>query len=477
LNQQCYPVNVARLTWLIPILLFLLALTHELTYLWVVPLWQGPDEPRHFEYVALVAGNISPTEPAPLELQSRIIASMIEHDFWDYGYYIEEYDPAHPPQTLDDIWPGFAHETHQPPLYYELAGAVVRLSGASDIDAQLLVTRLLSALLGAGVALLSYATARTLFPGRIALPLLVGLFVALLPMHAFINATANNDNLASFFVALGLYLCARLLRHGFRWREAILMIAATGLALATKRTGFIAPAILFVTLFIMVWDHLLRALRSRKGRQIAIGAALIIVATVAGCGLGWQFARSSIFSAWSDFFHLPPDVLELLFDGSYARALTDTPYPYYTRMVFESFWARFGWLNVRLPDIWYWPLGGISVVAGIGVLRRGYRIFRQETEFQAYQIRSLIVFVIVVLLALLLIMGKEVLFLSYQFGVVPQGRYLFPVIIPLATLLILGLRELTPTRWRPASAYVGGVAFAIFSMICIIGYVLPYYSP
>ena len=37
-------------------------------------------------------------------------------------------------------------------------------------------------------------------------------------------------------------------------------------------------------------------------------------------------------------------------------------------MLFESFWARFGWLNVSLAEGWYYALWALCGVAGAGVL-------------------------------------------------------------------------------------------------------------
>ena len=468
--------SLIRAPWFAPILLLIIAAIHEGAYLAITPPWQGPDEPRHFEYIAQIAAGISPDDPAAVELQGRIIASMQAHDFWTYGYTVEEYDPGNPPRVLDDIWPGYAHETHQPPLYYRLAGALVRAGDASNIDTGLWIVRWLSAFLGAGVVLMAWATAHTIFPQRAGLSFLIGLFVALLPMHTFMNVVANNDNLASLLVAVVVFVSARIIRFGARWTDVLGGLAAAILAVTAKRTGMIAPAIWAASLLAAYWTHIARVFRSRSGRRIAIAIIVILCLLVAGALVFGDLVKSLIVNLWTGFLHLPPDVLDLALDGSYGQALVQTPYLYHTRVIFESFWARFGWLNVRLPDLWYMLLGGLCALAGVGMLLLFVRGWRHPEPWQPYQWRAFIVFTIVAVSNYVLILGKEVLFLSYKTGVTPQGRYMFPVVIPLAMLLVLGVRELVPARWRTPAGYAGGVGLALFSAICIIGYVIPYYA-
>jgi 4-amino-4-deoxy-L-arabinose transferase-like glycosyltransferase len=410
-----------------------------------------------------------------LELQGEIIDSMTAYRFWDAGYSIVPYDPANPPHVLDDIWPGYAHETHQQPLYYQIAALIIRAGGPRDVAAQLMLVRYFSALLGAGVVLFAWWSARTLFPQSLGLPLLIALFVALLPMHTFLNANANNDNLTSFFGAVQLVLSARALRYGLRWREVALMVIVTGLALITKRTGFIAPVILAVTLLAASWDSIVRVLKGRRARPFIAFAAGAAVLVIAGCGLIARLAGPAMMRVWSGFFHLPRDVIDLLLNGSYAQALIHTPYPYYGKTIFQSFWARFGWLNITLSDRWYLLLAGICALAVLGLSIHFVRALRGRSGLEPYQSRTLVVFVVIAVLGVVLIIGKEVLFLSYRTGVLPQGRYLFPIVIVLATLLVVGLRELTPGRLRTAAGLASAAALLVFDLICVFGYIIPHY--
>lgn len=446
------------------LLLFILSLVHQVLYLYLVPPWQGPDEPRHMEYILLMAEGAEPGTPAAQAIQARIISSMVEHRFWQYGYFINPYDPQNPPRTLDDIWPGFAHETHQPPLYYWLAGRLARWSGLGDIAAQLRLVRWFSALLGAGIVVMVWLAGRRLFPHDASLAFATAAFTAGIPMFAFIHATANNDNLAAFFSAGVFVFGAGALRERLTWGRALGMLVCALLALLTKRTGLIAPAAFVLIIIGSLWP--------KSGGRRLIGWALGIligVLLLAGAALLWPAGRALFAAVWH-FFHLPPDVVELLMSSKYAEALIRTPYLYYSRLIFESFWARFGWLNVRLAEGWYFALLAVCAAAGAGVLK-GLR--RQPPD--GYLRRTLVIYLVTAVVAFALIMAKEVLYLSYRFGVVPQGRYLFPAVIPLATLFVWGLREWVPAAWRRTAGWIGGLALLSFDLLCLVGYVIPFF--
>ncbi len=446
------------------LLLFILSLAHQLLYLYLVPPWQGPDEPRHMEYILLMAEGAEPGTPAAAAIQARIISSMEEHRFWQYGYFINPYDPENPPRTLDDIWPGFAHETHQPPLYYWLVGRLVRWSGLGNIAAQLRLVRWLSALLGAGIVVAAWLAGRTLIPNQPGFAAGTALFIAGLPMFAFIHAAANNDNLAAFFSAGVFLFGAGALRERLTWGRVLGMLVCALLALLTKRTGFIAPAAFALISLGSLWPE-------RAGRRLTAWAlgTLTGVLLAAGAALLWPAGRELLAAGWR-FFHLPQDMVELLTSGRYGEALLRTPYLYYSRLIFESFWARFGWLNVRLAEGWYFVLLAVCGAAGAGLLKG---LHHQPPE--GYLRRALIVYLLIAVAAFLLIMAKEVLYLSYRFGVVPQGRYLFPAVIPLATLFVWGLREWVPAAWRRTAGWAGGLALLLFDALCLMGYVLPFY--
>src|SRR4051794_15065345 len=84
------------------------ALASRLAMALFIPPWQGPDEPKHFEYPRLLIDlrtqlwaerrilNLGDASPV---LEYVIIESMAEHDFWEY---IGQPTPAVLPEDFDE---------------------------------------------------------------------------------------------------------------------------------------------------------------------------------------------------------------------------------------------------------------------------------------------------------------------------------------------------------------------------------------
>jgi len=117
-------------------------------------------------------------------------------------------------------------------------------------------------------------------------------------------------------------------------------------------------------------------------------------------------------------------------------------------MLFETFWARFGWVNVRLDLFWYLLIGLVCLASAGGLVVFVLRRLRKGPEVNRFQNEALFLF----LTAILLSLGMIVVRMIRDWDNVPrpltQGKFLFPVIIPVATLFVLGLRELLPLQRR-----------------------------
>src|SRR5204863_4063413 len=107
----------------LPVLLSILTLALGLIYLAVIPPWGGPDEPRHFEYVALLSlkgrtvgyGDITPS------VMNDIIRSMDSVNYWKWGVSAwTRTTPGELPNDFTAIYGEGAHQLHQPPLAYLL---------------------------------------------------------------------------------------------------------------------------------------------------------------------------------------------------------------------------------------------------------------------------------------------------------------------------------------------------------------------
>ncbi|MGH2366187.1 MAG: hypothetical protein ACRDHX_16265, partial [Chloroflexota bacterium] len=143
-------------------LIVLLYVALGLAFAQLVPAWQAPDEPAHYNYVKYLADH------AQLPVLER-------GDYPSTG-------PPGPRDALTNI-AAYRYESHQPPLYYAI-GAVIYKAGG-----RLFALRALSVLFGAALLVLVACCALLVFPGWFAGGLAAAAFVAFLPMHLFMTAS------------------------------------------------------------------------------------------------------------------------------------------------------------------------------------------------------------------------------------------------------------------------------------------------
>jgi len=194
----------------------------------------GPDEPGHIIYVRSLA------------LDGRFPA--LSHG---------EEENAYLPGTAR------THESHQPPLYYVLAALAWRAfrhlpeqtvtfrdpAGGQQgflVPGAVRPVRLLSVLLGAAALALTWATARTVFPGRPALCLGALALAAWTPMFTYMSGVINNDALLTVAVAALAWQWARMVRFGAGWRQVIALGLLLGVAMNVKETavGLVAVSLI-----------------------------------------------------------------------------------------------------------------------------------------------------------------------------------------------------------------------------------------
>jgi 4-amino-4-deoxy-L-arabinose transferase-like glycosyltransferase len=444
-----------------------------------VPPWQGPDEPKHFEYIRLLIDkrdvflgerrlpNLSDASP---QLQGQIIASLAQHHYWEYVGWLPSgpTTPAVLPQRFDDVWPqGTGLQLHRPSLYYYLAVAVVwPLQGAS-LESQLLAVRLFSALLSVLTVYVTYLAARQLAPGKAYLPLASAAFVATLPMHVFVGGAVNNDNLVTLAGAVCTLGLLAGLRSGFGWRQLGLAFGGLALAIATKRVGVaLAPALALAILY-WLWGN------GKWCRLAGLAASALAILTV---GLAWQIApmREAVvgyaFNSLSQFTNLSrvslasPEVQALLL--RHVAAL------------FCSFWGIFGWFNVLLGVEVYAVLAlatGLCLL-GFALWLRGLlgRSSRNQSPRRTFVVGGLLLLTALAVTALALL--ERLSYLSPH--ELPQGRYLFVAITPIAIVLALGARTLAPRRLAESSlaAYVILGSLVALDLLAYGLYIVPFYD-
>jgi Predicted membrane protein (DUF2142) len=438
-------------------LLLSLALVRGLICLSVIPPWQSPDETGHFEYAWLVAhlGRLPAASDLSPFFERELLGSLYE---WRYGDLIKRPLPEQMPARIDNLPPQiFARMSRTAPGRFSLSYLWMALwigpVGHQDLAVQLYAARLSSVFLQLGIIWLAWRILSQVYPSRAGPVLAMTALIVFIPQHTLINSTVGDGTLAELMACLVLYGWVRVFSRGWGYWEAAWIVLGTVAGLWSKKTAvFLLP----LDAALMGW-WLFRLRRwgwtRRQSVYVALGAAALILA-------GWLVARSSIgtfaFTYLGDHLSLEMQWVDprglTLGDGLLAS--------------YDSFWANFGWMVVPASPRWYGAILLVTVAAVLGWVTRGRaaELPRWTVGMMgASLLASLVVFVWV---ALLFPAGGY-----YQF----QGRYLYPVIVPFAFLLVEGWMRIAPAGRRPMLMWAGVICVILFDAWYMLGTVVPYF--
>lgn len=470
---------IGRFRWekLVLVGLVWFALLRGVIYASVIPPWQAPDEFRHFEYARLIAEHRRPVTYADLspQLEEEIIASLLEFDYWKFGYFDLPFDENNPPHRFADfLAPVIAHSLYQPPSYYLLGALVVFPLLGEDVVLQMYALRLASLLLGALTVIIAFLVTREIFPDDIFLKVGTPAFVALLPMHAFITASVNSEVLAEFVTSLLLLLLVRTLIKGWHWPEITLVPVLAIFAWYTKRTALVAFPLILIAIPLR-WASRRQKTERRWVLGIPAGlgvvtAVLIILAASLSPFLTRLWPKAIGYLLW------PEDILSFILNRERLSPAALRLYSKFLRTLLESFWARFGWMNIRLGDGWYLSIAIVCLFSLAGLVLFGLRVIRGRKRLPPNQVAALLLLFLGVVLQMgIVVVGQLRVRETLSPGSLPQGRYLFPVIVPIATLFMLGLRELVSPRHRQRLLIASLAGFLALDAASLLFYILPFY--
>jgi hypothetical protein len=470
------------------VLLVLLGLTlvRGLIYSAVVPPWQAPDEPQHFEYVKLLYekrrlvgwGDVTPS------VEQEIIASMDRHNFWQFGVFTWPATPSPQaqPTAFSQIWGETEHELHQPPLSYLLYLIPLALTATEDTAVQLYAMRIASVFLTMLVVMITFWTTKELFPEDPLLAFFVPAFVVFLPSHTFTTSAVNSDHLAEVFVSILISFWVLSFRRGLSLLRSVGIAVAGISGLLAKRTALVAIPLCGsgICLYLLGRD-IRRRFSWKKGFVVVIVSVVIV--TIVALGL-WSWARTTAEAnriesglEWllHSYLFLPSERWPFSLDQDYFGPEALAAYRYYAKTAFETFWARFGWYNIYVDTILYSLVAFCSLLALGGLCLLLARAIRGQNQLTGWQKRVLLFYALTVLLAVCIGVGARIRYWDIESFGAPHGRYLYPVILPVATLFILGLQELVAVRYR--QLWLGGwlCGMILFDVVCLVKYIVPFY--
>ncbi len=448
-------------------------------YVFAVPPWQHPDEPTHFEHARLTADlkRLPAPNEVSLPLRRQIAQSMLQHAFWR-GIT----QPLLNDQTLATPYssPLGIYTQSQPRLYYVVAAIWLQPWLSQPVDTQVYALRLLSVLLGIIVVACAYWSARWLFPDRNYIAVSTAFFVVLLPEFADIMSAVNNDVLANALGAIFFLLVAFLFTHHTRWPiflSVLLLICLTLAAvLETKATALELVSTVPLGLLAVFVTRVLLLSTGRSAWRIAVlvllGAALTALVVL---GVAW---RDVIIGHLTNVIDWLARYLRINVSGTIKNLLDPrrVSYAFAAQIVFQSFWAVFGWRHIYLAPAWYGLPALATVIALVGLVVGGIRMLRSKLPLEHK--RRVGQYGVFALTGVFLAWTAAIARSQAAQGMGPyqsHGRYIYVALVPFAILFVAGVLAIVPWRWQRRAAAMVIVTSAFFELLSFWGYLFPYY--
>ncbi|MEO8287160.1 MAG: glycosyltransferase family 39 protein [Chloroflexota bacterium] len=380
--------------------------------------------------------------------------------------------------TIPKDSPRYSYEAEQPPLYYLMQAAWMRLlwpnstllpdlqlnpdfsadtnfsfergtplnvflhNYPSARDTPVHLMRLFSTLLGLLTLLLIWMAARRALHNSEAPAIIATGFVAFLPGFTFTSATVSNDSLAATAGAAILLASIYMLQCGPTAQAALLNGLATGLGMLSKRSLLVMLPVIALVPFLTT--------SSTRRQRIQSASLSVVVALLLGV---WSLVANVI--TYGDPF---ATAATLAAKAEIVSPLQGRPgywlsVPYHLAL-YNSLWGAFGIRNIDLPNLLYAFYYILCLLALVGFIRRRKDLFTSDPPL------------LLLLVVTFLLVNAGVAYQNTQFWAV-QGRLLLPAVPALALGVAFGLslvaRDILPTR--RVSAISLGVLLIIFLLL------------
>lgn len=396
----------------------------------IVPPWEAHDETGHFAYVN------------HLVLRRALPDAMAESKV-------------------------FLDQSHQPPLYYAVVAAltfradrsdnltprlnIFAFDGTNRQGARLLLrergeafpwqgtilalhmARLVSVALSGLMIWLIARSARALFANRPAAALLTTALAAFNPQVLFMAGMVNNDIMVSLMGATLAYLLIATSAAGApspnaRMSRRMIAIGVTlGLSLLSKNSALILAPFTALALMYIGW-------RQGWSWQTFFRNGLLVAIPLIVLAAPWYASNylnyGQIIVNRDPAEPITQSPTGLIGEGLLV-SLRDGWLPQMFVNTFRTFWGKFGWGNVQMPDAAYSVILALCVTGAAGCLA-GLR------HSDAHTRRGLLLMAGLGL-AMLVLPGYRAIF--YQNPDLLPGRYLMPALTAYASLLGFGLAQ------------------------------------
>jgi len=205
---------------------------------------------------------------------------------------------------------------------------------------------------------------------------------------------------------------------------------------------------------------------------------VVLVTICLGLVFGWYLlqTRVSFIDEWvnaNEYLVGVPGykIKELIFRPELFSLETVKHYAKFFIVLYWSFWGVFGYMTIHLHHFWYMMLAFGQFLAILGLLRFRVRVKMHRVRLEEWKAKTLYMFFVSIFLVIVIPFFRSVVFRPGQ-EALTQGRYLFPVLIPISIFTVLGLSSIIPFKYH---RLVGSVCFGgllLLDSVCLSNYIL-----
>jgi hypothetical protein len=407
---------------------------------YALPPFQNPDEPMHFTAIMIDLKG----EDRAQEVEKEVLAYMDRHNWWRL---VGLGRPAELPSKLIEV----SFLTHNYPLqdlrvllnrllfYHKSMAAWLDLMGGKEMSLKrayyflrltsaffafvslcpiFFVWRRIGPLLFPKYQFDELSGQNLSFSFFLTLPVLM---TAFLPQFLILSLAVTPDAFCLFLGCIFFASAINLFLGSKKILNAVVLSFVALIGLFTDRSVFLFLLLVFLCLLMS-----LKIKNLKQSLMIFIGVAFLILSGLYVLIYFFPQLIENSFSLMATALKGGVEAIRQLFSfHAFAR--------HFLLLLADSFLIRFGWMTfgVAKPVYLIWKFLILISAAGLIIFFGG--IVKMAKG------RSVLIKIVFLSLAALAIQIVAIYAYYGRLGSLPQGRYLFPLILPLILLLILGL--------------------------------------
>lgn len=411
-------------------LLLLATLVVRLPWVFMVPMYEAPDENTHFYIIKYLAENLR--LPGPDELSGGGQASV--------------YVPL----------PQFGYIPH-----------VLAMWSLSWLFDPSMAPRFGSFLLAPLMTFCAWWLGRQLFPSDKLCAIAVPVLTVFHPQLVLVHSYANNDITSSTLATALLCLSVKSIRDGLTIKLSFLIGVLSGWLMLTKYTGYAVLPAVAIAMLLCGWVHRMPLMKLTTCVVLAALPALAIslpwfvrnYQLYNGDFMGTQSMRrhwAALYNKQMDYYVSP---FQILIDRKWWR------------MMYFSYWGMFGYMTRPLIKPLYWAyvvflvlsLGGLAKAASRSIqalLKTALQSQRPPAPGESSELVTVASW-LVMFTCTVSNLAAMILASTGNVGG-PQGRYLFTSEVPFLAGIVLGLSCLGAVWGRRLVAMLVGYNLVVY---------------